>query len=346
NADARQLEQRLRELDEECEWLQHEQRRVDQALQLDWTEAFARSTRDIDAEVERAARDHGAKLLRTLGASIDTWFLSSQSLEWLVQGQWSPLVRDYREAVFETGRKAFDAAGAQMDAGFDLPDGVSELTRRAGIDLRQLRAHAYDAVGRVEWPKHSAVPVDVRKIPVKKGVVDRLAFRSLDKVRQRLFGAFDKPDAKIPGRDKARHLGEAGRLHLHQCVAQFRSELLPQTTQSLSQHFGERFIAQATQQLVEQLSGYAPRIAQKLEQLESERKYLMGVATPLRDLGELTSGTRTKLQALGAQFVREATLVPQAKDVVLEPKAPQPQTSAEQGKGRKAGKRGARTPRG
>lgn len=346
--DARELELRLVELDEEHGWLSGEKQRVDQALQLDWTETFARSRRDVDAEVERAARDHGAKLLRTLGASIDTWFLSSQSLEWLVQGQWSPLVRDYREAVLDAGSKAFEQSGQQIDAGFDLPDGISELARRAGIDLRALRAHAYESVGKVQWPKHAAVPVDVRKIPIKKGVMDRLAFRSLDKVRQRLFGAIDKPDAKIPGKDKAKHLGEAGRLHLHQCVAQFRGELLPQTTDSLGRHFGQNFVGAASKMLHEQLSAYAPRLQQKLDEIDRERTYLMNVATPLRDLGKLTSGTRTKLAALGSQFVRDAELQPQPKDVVLEPKAPRtpakPQPANQQ-KGRRANKRGAESRR-
>lgn len=342
--DAKRLERRLTELDEDREWLKTEQKKVENALQLDWSESFARSHRDLVAEVERSARDHGAKLLRTLGASIDTWFLSSQSLEWLVQGQWSPLVKDYREACLEAASKAFSQAGAQMDAGFDLPDGISELSRRAGVDLRVLRSHSLDSLGQVSWPKHAVVPVDVRTIPVKKGVMDRISFRSVDKVRTRIFGAFDKPDVKIPGRDKAKHLGEAGRLHLHQRVAQFRGVLLPQTTESIGDHFGSRFMAAAGKMLCEQLKDYAPRIADKLASIESERTYLMSVASPLRDLSELTGNTKTQLSALASQFVREVkvipqavipqaapsqtapqqAVIPQAKDVVLDPKSPQP----------------------
>jgi len=337
--DARRLEARLSELDEDCAWLRNEQQKVDNALKLDWSEAFARSHRDIVAEVERSARDHGAKLLRTLGASIDTWFLSSQSLEWLVQGQWSPLVKDYREACLDAASKAFAQAGSQMDAGLDLPDGISELTRRASIDLRVMRAHAFDAIGKVEWPKRAVVPVDVNTIPVKKSVMDRLAFRSLEKVRRRLFGAFEQPDTKIPGRDKARFLGEPGRLHLHQCVAQFRGELLPQTTESIGEHFGKRFIESASNMLTEQLKAYGPRLAEKLATLESERKYLMSVASPLRDLSDLTSGTRTQLGELAQQFVKEGELQPEPKKVVLDPQTPAAKTAPAKG-AKKSGKKG------
>jgi len=287
------------------------------------TEPFARSHRDIIAEVERSARDHGAKLLRTLGASIDTWFLSSQSLEWLVQDLWTPLVNDYRQACLEAAAKAFAQAGAQINAGLDLPDGISELTRRAGIDLRLMRARSLDSLGQVAWPKHAVVPVDVRTIPVKKGVVDRLTFRSLDKVRTRIFGAFDKPDIKVPGKDKAKYLGEPGRLHLHQCVAQFRGTLLPQTTGSIGYHFGARFMEVADKMLREHLSEYAPRLTEKLASIESERTYLMSVASPLRDLSALTSGTKKQLDELATKFVHDADFTPQTKIVGSNPKAPQ-----------------------
>ena len=48
----------------------------------------------------------------------------------------------------------------------------------------------------------------------------------------------------------------------------------------------------------------------------------MSVASPLRDLSKLTGDTKQQLSALATQFVREAELLPQPKDVVLSPKAP------------------------
>jgi hypothetical protein len=172
----------------------------------------------------------------------------------------------------------------------------------------------------------------VRTIPVKKKVLDRISFRSLDKVRKRIFGAFDKPDVKIPGKDKAKHLGEPGRLHLHQCVAQFRGALLPQTTGSIGNHFGARFIEAASKMLHEQLSDYAPRVAEKLASVESERNYLMSVASPLRDLSELTGGTKKQLGTLAKEFVRDSDIIPQPKSV--ERNQPTPQNAGQQGSGR------------
>jgi GTPase SAR1 family protein len=159
--DVQQLDASITALDEQIGFCKSERQRVQRALQLDWTEAFARTRREIEAEIERCARDAGAKLLRTLGASIDTWFLSSHSLDWLVQGQWTPLVRDYREDVHGAARRIFDQQQTQIDAGLDLADHLPELVRRAGIDLRAMKAQALTGLGAIAWQGRDTVPVDV-----------------------------------------------------------------------------------------------------------------------------------------------------------------------------------------
>ena len=321
--DVQRLAERLRELDEQLHWLAAEQKRVQQALTLDWTAAFARGTRELDAEVERFARDAGAKLLRTLGASIDTWFLSSHSLEWLTVGQWTPLVRDHRDEVFGAARRTFDQTASQLDAGLDLPDGVSELVRRAGIDLRQLKAHALASLGAVPWPASTSVPVDLGAMPLKKSMLDMVAFRSLDRVRERLFGPVSKPDLKIPGKEKAARLGEPGRLFLHQCVAQFRAQLQPETTGVLREHFGGKFFAAASKALVAQLAAYQPRLQQKQQELTAVRNRLFAVAEPIQALVDAAMARRPQLVELEKNFDHEVQGGPAGgKDVVLAPQAP------------------------
>ena len=335
--EVQRLVQRLHEVDEQLAWLAAEQKRVQLALQLDWTSAFARGTRELDAEVERFARDAGAKLLRTLGASIDTWFLSSHSLEWLTVGQWTPLVRDHREEVLAAARRTFEQTTSQVDAGLDLPDGIPELVRRAGIDLRQLKAHALASLGAVAWPGSTTVPVDLAALPIKKSMLDVVSFRSLDRVRERLFGPASKPDVKIPGKEKASRLGEPGRLFLHQCVAQFRAQLLPETTGLLREFFGTKFFAAATKALGAQLAAYEPRLLQKQQELGAVRTRLLAVAEPLRTLITATTARGPQLGELGKAFDHEVGQTPAmardaAKEVVIAPQAPRSRDAKPDGK--------------
>lgn len=321
NTEVQRLRALLTDVDEQLAWVASEQSRVQQTLQFDWTPCFQRGLRDIDAEVERHARDAGAKLLRTLGASIDTWFLSSHSLEWLIQGQWTPLVRDYRDEVLGAGKRIFDQLLGQIDAGLELPAGVPDLVRRAGVDLRQTLQQSLGKLGGVAWPARTTVPVEVGHIPLKRNVVDVVAFRSLDKVRERVFGPTGKPDVKIPGKDKAARLGEPGRLYLHQCVTQFRAALMPETIGILRDYFGPRLLAVAVEALRTQLAAYQPRLAQKHAELVAARARLVALATPVRQLASATAALAPKLQALGAAFDhdlakgsgKQVVLVPQAK---------------------------------
>jgi len=316
-AEVQRLRQQLADVDEQLAWTASEQSRVQQALQFDWAPAFARGLRDIDAEVERYARDAGAKLLRTLGASIDTWFLSSHSLEWLISGQWTPLVRDHRDEVFAAGKRTFDLLVGQVDAGLDLPSGVPELLRRAGIDLPKTLALALAGLGRVTWPKNTAVPVDLASIPLRRSVVDVVAFRSMAAVRTRVFGAAEKPDVKIPGKEKAARLGEAGRLYLHQCVGQFRAALLPETVGLLREHFGPKLLAATVTTLRNALAAYQPALATRAQDLQAVRTRLLNVATPLRNLGAAASRLDPALRELGAAFDHD--IAQQPKKVVLTP---------------------------
>jgi energy-coupling factor transporter ATP-binding protein EcfA2 len=319
--EVQQLDQGITELDERIDFCKQERQRVQRALQLDWTEAFARGMREIDAELERTARDSGAKLLRTLGASIDTWFLSSHSLEWLVQGQWTPLVRDYREDVLGAARRVFEQHLTQIDGGLDLPEGLPELVRRAGIDARAVKAQSLTSLGALVWQGRNTVPVDVDALPIKKSVLDLVAFRSLDKVRTRLFGPSEKPDTKISGKDKAARLGEPGRLFLHQCVAQFRAELAPGTVRVLHDHFGKRLREAAVKSLREHLANYEPRLTEKQQQFEAERSRLASVAAPLQNLQNTTADLQQRLQELGRAFDQDIATAEAAPtpDVVITP---------------------------
>ena len=196
---------------------------------------------------------------------------------------------------------------------------MPELVRRAGVELRQLKSHALSKAGAVGWPARTSVPVEVAAIPIKKSVLDVVSFRSLERVRERLFGAPDKPDVKIPGKEKASRLGEPGRLHLHQCVAQFRAQLLPETIAVLREHFGPRCMLAAVEALHGALQAYLPRVLQRQQELQAARAHLTAISEPLRALAASASRKVPELAELGKAFDQD---VASSKEVVLQPAAP------------------------
>ncbi len=293
------------------------QDRLRAALQLDLVQAFARIEQQQAQEAERSARDEGAKLLRTLGASIDTWFLSSHSLHWLLGSQWAPLVRDYRQDVQTAVRRVFEQGLAQGDCGLDLPRAVQDLCHVFAIDLAALRRQALQALGEVRWQGPESVPVDPEQIPLKKGVLDVLTFRSTDRVRERVFGPGDHPERKVPAKEKAARLGEPGRLFLHQKVGEFRTALAPATAASLQQHFGERLRQLTVERLLAALRAQEPGLQAEAERLARELARLRAALQPLDLLQQLCTAAEPRLQQLGQTY--GAPLPPDEPVSVLRP---------------------------
>jgi hypothetical protein len=231
------------------------------------------------------------------------------------------MLHDYRLDVERAGRRAVEQPLQGAGAGLDLPDEIAELCRRHGVDLFAVRQAALAGLGTLPADPSLRVPVDVAAVPVRRGVLDLVALRSSAKVRQRLLGDPARPDTKVPGRDKAARLGEPGRLHLHQCVTQFRSRLAPATVQSLRQHLGDKLRAATTAALRKRLGALLPQLQQRAETVVQERSRLVAVLTPLQGLQGLVERVQQVLPALAQRF---AAPMPGAatKDVVLTPQPP------------------------
>lgn len=305
--------------------VQQRQQRLQQALAQQWQGAFSRWHETLKSEVERSARDEGQKLLRTLGASIDTWFLSSHSLDWLLSDQWQPLIAGYRSDVHQAIGRVFEQSLGQAAAGLEIPGELQQLLQHFDIDLPALRRQALQQLGKVQWPADSRVPIDVDAIPIKKGVLDIVAFRSVDKVRQRLFGDKQHPNVKIQAKDKAAKLGEPGRLHLHQQITAFRAELMPAAVRTLMQHYGDKLQQATVQALQQALQRQAPALDTALQTLARELATLQALLQPLQQLQVIATDLPPKLHALAVQFGAQILA---ANDPVLQPQ-PRPQPPSE-----------------
>jgi hypothetical protein len=215
---------------------------------------------------------------------------------------------------------------------------VPELVRRAGVDLRQTLVQALAKLGPVGWPARTTVPVEVGQIPLKRHVLDVVVFRSLERVRERVFGPATKPDVKIPGKDTAARLGEAGRLYLHQCVTQFRAALMPETVGLLRDWFGPRLLEVAVQSLRTQLTAHQPRLRQKQEELAKAQQRLQALAAPIRQLAAACASMVPRLQELGRAFDHDVAKAP-LKQVVIAPQPPRPREVTRDPKGTQPARR-------
>jgi hypothetical protein len=148
-------------------------------------------------------------------------------------------------------------------------------------------------------------------------VLDVVAFRSLDTVRRRLFGPVERPDTRIPQQQKQARLGEPGRLHLHQCIAQLRATLAPGLAAEMQQHFGAALRDATIRALQARLRAELLPLLDAEARLQRELQRLRTVQAPLLELAAAADALRQHLAALTA--ASGETAAAPAREVVLEP---------------------------
>ncbi|MHC4513990.1 MAG: dynamin family protein [Planctomycetota bacterium] len=325
-----QLRDEVGHTEDQREACRMELARIGRLLEQDWDPCFARFDADLADEVERVARDKGARLGRAMLASIDTWFLSGHGLEWLILNEWAPLVQEYRDLVHDVAVRRFEQSCLHAQAGLDLNTDCSTFLQAEDVDIAALRREALASLGPPEWPARSRVPMRADEVPIKKGLLDLVTFRSIDKVRQQLFGPSDRPNKRIEPRAKVARLGEAGKHFMRERVIQFRDNLQRTTVATALLRF-DRDLRKATiNALNELLAARQPQLRRDLARCEEHKKHLLLVLEPLTKLHAVATEVESKLHALSSQYARagaESLLRPVAAsgdgDVVLQPQPQQ-----------------------
>jgi hypothetical protein len=247
-----------------------------------------------------------------MSAAIETWMLSSHSLDWLLTTVWWPLNKEYVEAVREAGRSWFEQSVYSDHAGLQLDSGVVYLLDTLEIDLRKLRLAGYEELNAapVAIPP---VPLNIEEIPVRRGVLDLVSLRSEDRVRSRLFGPLEAPTTKISARQKSTRLGEPAKRFLNQFLLCFRENFFKKTVDATRKHFAVDLQRLCIKKIHEALEGRKPHIQEKVRRLEVEGARLRRMLTPLESLRAQSAELSAKVHALETQFTTtegEALLQP------------------------------------
>lgn len=230
---------------------------IDRLAGENWTKGFAA----FDNGVAQAAANASGKLedqcRRGLDNALRSWFQSDRSVRELVERELTPLLSGFQaELAGEVEQKLRGMAGA-AHAG-------AELSKECVADLANLRLRLEDfsSDGLVTLTPRAAVQaeqpeLDVSTIPVKKGLLDWILFRSEAAVRRRLLGGDGSGRSAIPRHIKEKRLGEAGLQHL---------------SDELEGHLDGWFKAQA-KRIAGQLAGdyRKPLLAALLGRLETKR---------------------------------------------------------------------------
>src|SRR5690606_972934 len=121
---------------------------------------------------------------------------------------------------------------------------------------------------------------------VRRSFLDRLLLRSGAKVRQRLFGAAEQPDAEIPQQVKARLLGERGREAIRDALLSRLESSLEEAARSLPDQLVGGYAERFEQDLQSQLEREQQQASQQLETISERLEKVQQADERARALGE------------------------------------------------------------
>jgi GTPase SAR1 family protein len=187
---------------------------IDRLAGEKWGQAYAA----FDIAVSRAAITASEKLedqcRRGLDNALRSWFQSNSSVHALLELDLSPQLAGFQSELASQVEQALRSLANTPHAG-------AELSNERGNDLSSLRLSIEDfrSDGLVILSPQAAVKaepldLDLSALPVKRGLLDWILFRSEAAVRRRLLGADGSGRSAIPRHVKERRLGEGGLQYL------------------------------------------------------------------------------------------------------------------------------------
>jgi Dynamin family len=247
-------------------------------------------------------------------AALEAWFTSSASLQELIEQGLVPLGTEVRQrlraGLLEDLRQRVSQGGEELLANDDL----RRRAERCGVELLVIARDAYRTVERRALPQMSErAPLAPSQIPVRRRPLDLLLMRSRAKIRRRLFGPDDKPNAQVAPERKARLLGSGARRAMQEAIAAAQTRAvddhLVTLDRDLREAFGTAFEEKLRAALAARETELAPRLADLARAVEQGREFMHAVEHLRLEIAAARGALQT-IRDTSAPRIGELELIP------------------------------------
>lgn len=255
-------------------------------------ESFWKATGEANAKA-------GKDALSGIQWAVQNWFAGDDSLEQLTAGHVGKLST---KALHDTSETALDQLElTTKEGGLSLPKVFRADLDRASIDPEEIAREVLKSIGK---PDDATVEIDAPydDIPVRKNITDWLLFRTLPRLRKRIFGYRETPDLPVSQQLKLDRLGEPAQEYLESFIRGALSSALPvkltRRADALWDQFATGFFAAVKAKTDTLRQETAEALAENKEKLA----VLQRVGDAFRELGQATDQSRLATGTIRKQF--------------------------------------------
>jgi hypothetical protein len=189
---------------------------TDRLLKVDWAALFKAFETEHASGGEEEARRTIAQIREDLRGGLNRWFVGSDSLSALAHLHWNPTLTDAARSLAEHSQERLRRLASRPHSGLQPTVDVLADLKTAGFSPAASSQRALSSTAIEDDIASYKVAIPAESIPVRKSILDWLLFRSMAKVRRRLFG--DDFTKEIPAEEKAKRLREDSRAELERVL--------------------------------------------------------------------------------------------------------------------------------
>lgn len=278
-----ELRTRADDLDATRQDAQRRRHAVQRLLGFNWRNALHELDEKLAPSIRERAKKASEETERRLDSVLDRWFGSDASLQTLVHDELIPHLRAYQEELATFVRGALDEEVLAGTAGILLPTDVSADLYSAEVDLSAVGREALERITRNAVLRDISAPLHSSQVPVKRTVLDWVLLRSLQKVRNRIFGSANSPSLRIPIEIKNRRLGPEGREAIRRELDLYKGRFFHETVQHIHRHLIGQYATAAVEGMSDALRRRDADLEGRMEtvvgKLMEHRKVLAHLST-------------------------------------------------------------------
>ncbi|MFW5883763.1 MAG: hypothetical protein ACOCVG_05285, partial [Verrucomicrobiota bacterium] len=202
--------------------------RLDALKKETWDEPFQQFKETVQSGLDEERQQAATELKDKLHKQVDSWFERDDSLKDLVEGSVYMKIRALTEQLRNKAIEAIRQRGRGRNSGLRLSADTVGRFHNLNLNFDDVFP-AFEGKLAGHFPesdKLTQINVKQEEIPVKRGFMDYILFRSEGKVRRKLLGEESPSGRRISVAAKQKRLGEPGKAHLKSTIDRYVDETL------------------------------------------------------------------------------------------------------------------------
>lgn len=318
-----ELERRADVLSRERESLERRHAALVRLSAEDWIEAFAHVESGSLARAEETGARAGREAQSKAAKAVDGWFGTEESLQALLEEHLTPLLDGLQRAVAAELEGHLKERVSDSTAGALVPERSALDLDALGLRLSDLASSGRIAVMPSAYVQRARFALDVSELPVRRGILDWILFRSRASVRKNLLGPDARPSQPVGPGEKRRRLGEPARAFLRGAVERQLAAFWPEASTRIAKKTCTDYRDALVGALQQKLSAERSQADARLQELGRELARVQGLAQHLRNLRSQLSQATTVVENLRTRYAETppealALPVPDEDDVAPE----------------------------